>query len=113
MCTTIKNVHHWRWQNMSIRAAKILIQWQTNFISRSTGSSQGNTQDRIGTELAFIRRAIKIDHGLVNQALFGDVKANHSLSNFIVYVVNGLQNTLAAKTILIAITQFNGFMFTG
>src|SRR5699024_3050124 len=112
VCPTVDDVHHWRWQDVRVEPAQVVVQWHLEFVSGSPGSSQGNSQDGVGPKLALVRRPVQLDHSLVDRDLVSYFHPNDFLGDDVVNVGNGLQHALAAKTVLVAVTKFNGFVFT-
>ena len=109
----IQDVHHRNRQNLGICTADVLVQRLSVVISSSSCASQGNRQRSICTQVALERRAIEIQHNLVNLGLAGNIHADQLRSDLGVDILNSLQNSLAAETLLITITELKSFPLTG
>ena len=113
MSTTVHDVHVWHWQDVTIGAADVAVEWFVSRLSRSIECCEGNTEDGVCAELALVWSAVEIDHGLIESTLIGSIHADDGWSNHIVDCLDGVKNTLATVNRLIAIATFPSFCLTG
>ena len=111
--TTVEDVHHGDGQNVSVRAAEVLVQGQVCRLSSSLGHGQGNAQDSVGAQLALVVGAVQSNHGCVNSALVGSLDADNLFSDFFDNRLHCAQNTLAQVYGLVAVTALNSLPLTG
>ncbi len=113
MLAAVDDVHHRRGQQAGVRAADVSIQRQLAIAGGGVGRRQRYAEDRIGAEILFVRRAIELDHPLVDGDLVERIHAHKLVSDFFVDVVDGFQHALAQKVRLVAVAQLPGLMHTG
>ena len=111
--TTVEDVHHRNGQNVSVRAAEVLVQGQVSRLSSSLSHSQGNTQDSVGAQLALVVGAVQSNHGCVNSALVGSLDTDDLFSDFFDDRLYSTQNALAQVDGLVAVATLNGLPLTG
>jgi hypothetical protein len=75
--------------------SKVLVERDALLSSSSLGNGDGDTKDGVGTELAFVRGAVKLDQEVVDGLLVGDRNAglDELGSDGVVDVGNSLRNT--------------------
>jgi len=87
---------------------KVLPEWKAGSLSGSLGGGKRYGNDTVRTEPAFVWRAIKRNHGLINGHLVGDIQAQQRLRDGTVDVCHGLADVKPTKPFA-AIAQFAGF----
>ncbi len=71
------------------------------------------SQCGIGAQLGFILGSVDLDELIVDICLFCYVDPDKLLSNDLVHILYCLQNAFSHVDALVAITQFNSFVFSG
>ena len=79
----------------------------------SLSCRQRHGQQGVGAQAAFVVGAIQIDHAGIDSTLCCGIQTQHRLAQCTVDVGHGLAYALAQVTLLIAITQFDGFTRAG
>ena len=110
MGAAVDDVHHRHRQQPRRNAANIAVQRQAARISGRLGNSQGNAQNGVGAEPAFVGGAVQFDHGRINRALFFGFHAGQRVVNLAIHGRDGLEDALAQVTALVAIAQLHCFM---
>ena len=113
MDTAVDDVHHRHGQRARGRAANIAIERLATGFCGSLCRGEGHAENGIGAEAGFVGRAIKGDHGAVNGDLVLGIHVNEGFENFAVHGGHGIEHALATIALLVAITEFHGFMGTG
>ena len=93
---------------MRVDAADVLVQGKLGGLCRSLGARQGNAQDRVGAQRALVRRAVQLEHDLVDGALIAGFDAHQGIRDLLVHMADGIQRALAQVAALVAITQLDG-----
>ena len=106
----VQDVEHRHRQNMGIDAAQVAIEGHAKRRRRRAGAGQRDTQDGIGAELALVRRAVQRNQRKVDPALVARIDALQRPADFRVHVLDGLEHTLAAEALLVAIAQLDGLV---
>ncbi len=75
MGAAIDDVHHRHRQKMGVRAADIAIERQAGGFGGSLGDGQRNAEDGVGAEARLVRRAVELDHRLVDLDLVFGIQA--------------------------------------
>ena len=109
----VDDVHHRDGKDIGIGTADVAIERNVEVVGGCVGAGEGNAEDGVGTEVLLGRRAVEFDHLLVDGALLEHVHALDDGSDALVDVGHGLEGTFAQVTGLVAVTEFEGFIFTG
>ena len=110
--TTIDDIHHRNRKSVSIATADVAIQWDVKILSSSMSHSQRNTEDGIGTQIRLGLGTVELQHLIIDGTLLQGRKANQSRTNHLIHILHGLQDTLAAIAVLVAITKFQSLVLT-
>ena len=113
MSTTVDDVHHRNGECIGVAATDVAIQGQTQGVGSSLGSSQGDTEDGIGTELALGGCAVEGKHLIVESALVEHAVTLQGGSDDGVDILNSLQRTLAEVAVLVAVAKLQSLVLTG
>ena len=113
MRAAVQHVQHRRGQNARIDAAQVTVERNLQRLRDGARRGHGDGQNGIRAQLAFIRRAIELNHGLVDEPLVGGVHAFQLRRNHRLHIGHGLQNALAHVVALVAVAQFHGLMLAG
>ncbi len=113
MRAAVHHVHHRRGQNVGVDAAEVAIERNLEGLGHGAGGSQRDGKNGVGAQLALVRRAVELDHGLVDEALVAGVHALQLGGDDGLHIGNGLQNALAEIVALVAVAQFHGLMLAG
>ena len=111
--TTVEDVHHGNGQDVSVGAAQVTVEGQTCGLGSSLCNSKGDTENGVCAELALVGGAVQLDHDFIDATLVGSVFVNQFGGDDVVHCVNGVLNTLALVTTLVAIATLNGLECTG
>ena len=95
------------------RTSEIAIQRHSRiFCCRARGRHR-DSEDRIGAELAFVRRAVELDHRAIDADL---IRRSHTIERRRDPLLDTLHrelDSLAAVTIGVAVTKLDRFMLAG
>ena len=109
----VEDVHHRHRQRAGVDAAQIAIERGSLRCGGGARHGHGNGQHRVRAEIALVRRAVEIDHDLVDLRLQRGVVTDQRFRDRPVDVGDGFGRALAQIAMLIAIAQFDGFMLAG
>jgi len=98
---------------VGVHPAQVAVQGQSEAFGRGLRHRQRRAQDRVGAQPAFVRRAVQLDQILVDALLLQGVQAHQRLGDRLVDVLDCLQHTLAAVTLLVAVAQLDRLMLAG
>src|SRR6185437_13802216 len=109
----IDDVHHRHRQRPRRGAADIAVERHVEGFRRSLGDRQRDAENGIGAEAALVRRAVEIDHDLVDlHLLFGGLVA-YGFENFAVDGLDRVLHAFAEIAGVIAVAQLDRLMRTG
>ncbi len=74
---------------------------------------QRNAENRVGTQVFLVRRAIHVDHRLVNRCLIRRVHAFEGVGDLAIDVLDSFGDALAHEDGLVTVSQFPGFVNAG
>ena len=100
-------------QGAGVDAAEISIKRRA---LRGGGGARHRHRDgehRVCAEVGFVRRAVEIDHDLVDLRLQGGIVAMQRFGDRSVDIGDGFANAFAEIALLIVVAQFDGFVFAG
>jgi len=106
-------IQHGRRQDAGIDTTQIAIKRNLQRLGHGASCSHGDGEDRIGAQLALVRRSVQGDHGLVEQPLVGGVHALQFGCNHGFHIGHGLQYALAQIVALVSVAQFHGLVLAG
>ena len=89
------------------------VQRHTEQIGRGMSASQRHAENRIGAEVALGSGSVERDHRFVDADLIGHLHAENLLGDDFIHILNGLQHAFSAITPLVAVAQFERFVFAG
>ncbi len=113
MSTAVDDVHHRNGEHISVGAADVTVQGHIQSLGSSVCGSQRHAQDSVGTELALGGSAIEGKHLIVECALVEHIVTLECGSDYLVDIVNGLQDALATETALVTVAELECFVLTG
>ena len=113
MRTAVDDVHHRNRHGIGVATTDVTVERQTQGVGSSLGSSQRNTEDSVGTELALGGSAVESQHLVVECALIEHAVALQCGSDNGIHVLNSLQGTLTQIAVLVAIAELESFVLTG
>src|SRR6185437_5339919 len=113
MRAAVEHVEHGGGQYAGVDAAQVAVERNFKRLRNSAGAGHGDGENGVGAELSLVGRAVKRDHGGVNEALIRGVDAFELGGDHRLDVFNGLQDALAEVMALVAVAQLNGFVFAG
>ena len=109
----VQNVHHRHRQRARIGTADIAEQRHAQIVRRRLGDREGDAEDGVGTQARLVRRAVQIDHDIVDLHLLGRVHPADGVENLALDIAHGLQHALAAVAGLIAVAQLHSLIRAG
>ena len=112
MRAAIDDVHHRNGQDMRIGASDITVERHAGIDRRRLGDGQRHAEDRIGAELALVRRAVQLDHRRVDLRLQRGVHPADRIEDRAIDGGHCLADALALVAVA-AIAQFDGLMRAG
>jgi hypothetical protein len=113
MRPAIDDVHHRRRQDIGAHATQIPIQRLLSIVRRSFGDGQGDSQDRVGSQLALVICTVQLHHPLVDADLVRGIPALECVRQHLIHVVDGLEDTFPKILRFVAVPQFPGLVSTG
>ncbi len=113
MRAAVEHVQHGRGQDAGVDAAEVAIEGDLEVLRNGAGGGHGDGEDGVGAKLGLVGGAVEGNHGLVDEALVGGVDAFELGSDDGFDVLDRLQNALAHEVRLVAVAEFDGFMFAG
>ena len=87
-------------------AAEVAEQRQVGRVGGGLGDRERDAEDRVGAQLALVRRAVEVDQGLVDEALLAGLEADELGADRVEHRVDGLEHALAAVA-LAAVAQLD------
>ena len=78
----------------------------------STGNNSLFYGSSISPQFALVRRSIGVNHGLVERTLVGRILAYNGSGEFLSDMACSLRDAFPAVTLLIAVTEFDGLLFS-
>jgi hypothetical protein len=109
----VQDVHHRHRQGAGVDAADIAIQRQAQILGRRLGDRERHAEDGVGAEARLVRRAVQVDHDVVDADLLGGVHPADGIENLAFHVGYRLPHALAAVAFLVAVPQLNRLMRAG
>ena len=110
----VENIHHWNGQKICGRIrgipGKIFVERLLQCDGSCARCGHGHSQNSIGAQPRFRRRAIQRNHFVIEGTLLGSIQAGHRFANFAVGIRNCFQNSFAHIARLVSITQFQRFV---
>ena len=97
-----------RWRGI---AGEITIQRHAFGCRRGASGGHGDGQNGVRAQLALVGRAVGFDHAAIERGLPGDVESLNGLSDRAIDIFHRAKHALAEVARLIAVAQFEGFMF--
>ena len=113
MHAAIDDVHHRHRQRPRRGTADIAVERHVEGFRRRLGAGQRHAEDGVGAQPALVRRAVEIDHDLVELNLFLDRTIAQRLENLAVDGLYRLLHALAEIAFLVAVPQLHRFMRAG
>ncbi len=86
----IDDVHHRHRQRAGIDAADVAVEGQAIILRRCLRHRQRHAQDRVGAQPRLVRRAVQVDHHLVDLHLVGRVQAAEHVEDLAFDIGDGL-----------------------
>ena len=109
----VEDVEQRHRQQRRLLAAEVPVQRNAGVRRRSVRHRQRDAEDRVRAELRLVRRAVQLDHRLVERALVAGVHAAHLRRDRLVDVGDRLQHALAAVAPGVAVAQLQRFVDAG
>ena len=113
MRTAVDDVHHRHRKLHGTHAAEVAVKGKPRLFGRSARHGHGDGENGVRAEAGLIVRTVQLDHGGVDKFLIARFEPQDRVGDFAVHVHHGLQNTLAAVALLVAVSEFNRFAHAG
>ena len=113
MHAAIDDVHHRHRQRPRRGAADIAIERHVEGFRGGLGDCQRDAENGVGAEAALVRRAVEIDHDLVDLDLLLGVHVAERLEDLAVDGLDRLLHALAEIARLVAVAQLDRLMRAG
>ncbi len=110
MLAAVEDVHHRHRKPHCSRPAQVGVERQFRSHGRGPGHRHRNAKDCVGPQLALGRRPVEIDHQTVDFGLPRRVHANELRGDLLIHVGDGLEHSLAAVPLFVAVAQLEGFV---
>ena len=113
----IEDIHHGHGQRGGVALAgiarEIAIERQALGGRRGAGGGHGDGENGVGAQLAFVGRAVGLDHAAIERGLVADVEAFDGFGDGAVDVVDGFENAFAEIARFVAVAKLESFVFAG
>ena len=96
MGAAVEDVHHRHRQQMGVRPTDVTEERQLGRLRGRLGDRERDSEDRVGAQRRLVRRAVQVDHHLVDDALLVGLDAEQRLTDDLVDRLDGLADALAA-----------------
>ncbi len=113
MRAAVDDVGHRHGQHFRIRPAEILEHRLAQLGGGGFRVGQGHGQDRVGSEDGLGFRAVEVNHDPVHGQLVHSILPAQRRENLGGDILDGLGHAFAEITALVAVAQFNRFIFPG
>ena len=113
MRAAVEDIHHRDRKYVRIHAAEESVQRDIQRCRSRSCARDGNSEDRIRTELALVLGAVGVYHCLIYRVDVGRVHADDSVADNGVDVVHCLGNALSAESGLVAVAQLKRLELAG
>ena len=94
-------------------AADVPVQGKLHGFRGRFGAGQRNAENRVGAEGALVFRPVQGDHPVVDLPLVEAVHPDDLRCDFVEDVADGLKNSLAEVSFLLAVPELQHFVFPG
>ncbi len=98
---------------VGVDSAEVFIEREAQIFGRGPGGRHGDTEDGVGAELGLVFCAVEFDERAVDVDLFEGIEAADFAGDRGVDVFDGGENAFALVAFLVAIAEFDGFIFAG
>ena len=109
----VDDVGHGNRKNAGVGTTDIAVERQAVGRGGGLGGGQADPQDRVGTELALVRCAVRRDQCAVQPDLVGRIAPHGDLGQRRVDVGDGLGHPFAQVAFLVAVPQLDGLIDSG
>ena len=109
----VDDVHHGDGKHFGVGSADVFEKRLTELRGGGVGGGHGGTEDGVGAEFLFVRRAVELAHGAVDSDLVERVESGDGAGDGFVDVGHGFLHAFAEVTGGFAVAQFPSFMFAG
>jgi hypothetical protein len=109
----VDDVGHRHGQDFGVRPAEIFEQRLVQTGGGGLGVRQRDGENGVRAELGLRFRAVELEHRGVHRQLIERVQADEFGRDDVGDVFDGLLHALAAETFLVAVAEFDGFVFAG
>ena len=99
MGAAVQHVEHGHRQRVGVGTPDGAVERDLQVVRHRLGTGQRDGQQRVGAEPALVRRAVEVDHGVVDGSLIERVEPADDVGDLPVDVGHGAQHALARKTI--------------
>ena len=113
MNPAVEDVHHRDGEERLQRVSQVLPEPETLRGGGRTGDGHGDRKRGVCAEVPFVRRSVEIDEGFVHRRLFAGVHALQGDGDLAVDPGNGALHPFAAVSVLYAVAEFDGLVFSG
>ena len=113
MRATVNDVHHRRRQDAGAGPAEVAVEGDPAVLSGGVGDGHRHPEDRVGAEVLLVRRAVELEHPLVDPSLIEGVAALQLVSDLRVDVLDRFEHAPAEIDRLVAVALLPGLVGTG
>ncbi len=100
----------WYGQQVTVHAAEVAVERRHFRNGGRACGGHGHCQNRIRAQLAFVWRAVELDHGVVDGCLLLRFHAQDGFGNFFVDMGDGFRGSLAEIPRFVIVTKLDGFV---
>lgn len=109
----VDDVHHGSGQHFGVDAAEIVVKGLAGVQRGNPGAGHGGTQNGVGAKVGLVVGVVEVNERIVDGDLVENIHADEGLGDFTVHMLDGVQHAFAAITLLVAVTELEGFAGTG
>ena len=109
----VDDVHHRRRQHARADAADIAVERQGGGFRGGLGDGERDAENSVGAETRLVRRAVELDHRLVDPDLVLGVEADERAGDLVIDIVDGGQRALAEISLGVPVAFLDRLMRAG
>ena len=109
----VDDVHHRNGEGVGVGAADVAVKGKTEGSCCCLSDCERDAEDGVSAELRLGRRAVELEHELVDAALIASAKADELRCDDLVNIGHSLGDALAEIALGVAVAQFKSFVDAG
>ncbi len=110
MCAAVDDVQHRHRQHDRVVSTEPAEEGDAGVCRRGLGDGQRHAEQRVGSEVALVRRAVQLQEARVQRRLVGSIQPFDCRPDHLDHVLDGTQDALASEHVRVAVTQLDGLV---